>query len=223
MAHIDAGKTTTTERILYYTGRTYKLARCTKAPPRWTGWSRSRSAASPSPRPPRPPSGPAAATCSGSTSSTRRARGLHRRGGAQPPRAGRRHHGARCRRGVEPQTETVWRQADRYGVPRIIFVNKMDRVGADYDMCLRWSVTASARTPCRSTCPSVGRAVHRPDRHRAAGGDRVRRRDPRQEVPREPRYRPRSRKRWPACATSCWKRSSSTTTRSCTSTWRSTS
>src|SRR5260370_20963387 len=39
--------------------------------------------------------------------------------------------------GVEPQTETVWRQADRYGVPRVIFVNKMDRVGADFDMCLK--------------------------------------------------------------------------------------
>src|SRR5204862_179799 len=38
--------------------------------------------------------------------------------------------------GVEPQTETVWRQADRYGVPRVIFVNKMDRVGADFDMCV---------------------------------------------------------------------------------------
>ena len=38
--------------------------------------------------------------------------------------------------GVEPQTETVWRQADRYGVPRIIFANKMDRVGADFDRCL---------------------------------------------------------------------------------------
>ena len=39
--------------------------------------------------------------------------------------------------GVEPQTETVWRQADRYGVPRIIFANKMDRVGADFDRCLK--------------------------------------------------------------------------------------
>src|SRR3712207_8083805 len=38
--------------------------------------------------------------------------------------------------GVEPQTETVWRQADRYGVPRLIFANKMDRVGADFDRCL---------------------------------------------------------------------------------------
>ena len=39
--------------------------------------------------------------------------------------------------GVEPQTETVWRQADRYGVPRMIFANKMDRVGANFDRCLQ--------------------------------------------------------------------------------------
>src|SRR5881628_1927127 len=79
MAHIDAGKTTTTERILYYTGRTYKL--------------------------------------------------------------GEVHDGAitvlDAVGGVEPQTETVWRQADRYHVPRIVFVNKMDRVGADFEMCVK--------------------------------------------------------------------------------------
>ena len=59
--------------------------------------------------------------------------------------------------GVEPQTETVWRQADKYRVPRIVYVNKMDRVGADYYRCLGDAArTGSARTPVAIQLP-IGR------------------------------------------------------------------
>src|SRR5437762_313452 len=79
MAHIDAGKTTTTERILYYTGKSHKI--------------------------------------------------------------GEVHDGAvvvlDSNQGVEPQTETVWRQGDKYKVPRIVFANKMDKIGADFFQCLK--------------------------------------------------------------------------------------
>merc|ERR1711968_75435 len=74
MAHIDAGKTTTTERILYYTGKTYKI--------------------------------------------------------------GEVHDGGATMDWVEPQSETVWRQANKYGVPRMCFINKMDRTGADFYRCV---------------------------------------------------------------------------------------
>ena len=142
MAHIDAGKTTTTERILFYTGINTRSVRSTTAQPRWTGWSRSRSAASRSLRQPPPVSGKAPR----STSSTPRARRLHRRGGAVA--AGARRCGRRVRRcaGVEPQSETVWRQADKYGVPRICFVNKLDRTGADF-FCVDTIVSRLGATP----------------------------------------------------------------------------
>ena len=106
-----------------------RSAKCMKAPRRWTGWSRSRSAASRSP-PPRPPAPGAIST---STLSTRPATWI------SPPKWSvqlRVLDGAvavfDAVAGVQPQSETVWRQADKYGVPRICFINKMDRVGADF-------------------------------------------------------------------------------------------
>ena len=57
--------------------------------------------------------------------------------------------------GVEPQSETVWRQADKYNVPRICFVNKMDKLGADFDFTCRRSSTASARRRWSSSCRSA--------------------------------------------------------------------
>ena len=113
-----------------------RWAKCTTARPSWTGWSRSRSAASPSPRRRRPASGRAwTATIPSiaSTSSTRPATSTSRSRSSARMRV---LDGA-CMvydavGGVQPQSETVWRQANKYKVPRLAFVNKMDRVGADF-------------------------------------------------------------------------------------------
>src|SRR5438046_979187 len=138
MAHIDAGKTTTTERILYYTGRTYKLGEVHEgtATMDWMEQEQERGIT---------------ITSAATTAFWPRRGDLFRINIIDTPghvdftveveRSLRVLDGAitvlDAVGGVEPQTETVWRQADRYGVPRIIFVNKMDRVGADYDMCLK--------------------------------------------------------------------------------------
>jgi elongation factor G len=129
MAHIDAGKTTTTERILYYTGRTYKIGEVHEgtAVMDWMEQEQERGITITS----------AATTCEwrdiqiniidtpGHVDFT-----------AEVERSLRVLDGAvavfDAVAGVQPQTETVWRQADKYGVPRICFINKMDRVGADY-------------------------------------------------------------------------------------------
>ena len=71
--------------------------------------------------------------------------------------------------GVEPQSETVWRQADKYRVPRIVFVNKMDRIGADFDRSLDDDPRAARREPggrssCRSGPEERFTGHHRPDR-----------------------------------------------------------
>ena len=126
MAHIDAGKTTTTERILFYTGKVHRMGEVHDGPPPWTGWCRSRNGVSPSPPPPQPVNG-----------------GDHQINIIDTPghvdftveveRSLRVLDGAVavfCAvGGVEPQSEAVWRQADKYNVPRVAFVNKMDRVG----------------------------------------------------------------------------------------------
>jgi elongation factor G len=130
MAHIDAGKTTTTERILYYTGRTYKIGEVHDgaAVMDWMAQEQERGITITS----------AATTCEWRD---------HRINIIDTPghvdftmeveRSLRVLDGAIALfcsvAGVEPQSETVWRQADKYQVPRIAFINKMDRVGADFD------------------------------------------------------------------------------------------
>ena len=129
MAHIDAGKTTTTERILYYTGRTHRIGEVHEgaATMDWMAQEQERGITITS----------AATTCFWRD---------HRINIIDTPghvdftieveRSLRVLDGAVAVfdsvAGVEPQSETVWRQADRYGVPRIAYVNKMDRIGADF-------------------------------------------------------------------------------------------
>ena len=131
MAHIDAGKTTTTERILYYTGINYKIGEVHEgtATMDWMVQEQERGITITS----------AATTCfwrdhPRSTSSTRPATLTSRSRSSASLRVLDGAVAVFCAvGGVEPQSETVWRQADKYRVPRIAFVNKMDRVGADFD------------------------------------------------------------------------------------------
>ena len=129
MAHIDAGKTTTTERILYYTGKSYKVGEVHEGTAQmdWMVQERERGITITS----------AATTCSwkGHWINIIDTPG-HVDFTVEVERSLRVLDGAvavfDAVAGVEPQTETVWRQADRYDVPRICFVNKMDRTGADF-------------------------------------------------------------------------------------------
>ena len=129
MAHIDAGKTTTTERILYYTGRTHRLGEVHEgaATMDWMDQERERGITITS----------AATTCfwKGNRVNIIDTPG-HVDFTIEVERSLRVLDGAIALfcavGGVEPQSETVWRQADRYNVPRIAFVNKMDRTGADF-------------------------------------------------------------------------------------------
>jgi elongation factor G len=129
MAHIDAGKTTTTERILYYTGRTYKIGEVHEgtATMDWMAQEQERGITITS----------AATTCQWQdcTINIIDTPG-HVDFTAEVERSLRVLDGAvavfDAVAGVQPQSETVWRQADKYRVPRICFINKMDRIGADF-------------------------------------------------------------------------------------------
>jgi elongation factor G len=130
MAHIDAGKTTTTERILYYTGKTHKIGEVHEGSTEmdWMEQEKERGITITS----------AATTCFWNDY---RVNIIDTPGHVdftvEVERSLRVLDGAvavfDAVSGVEPQSETVWRQADKYGVPRIAFINKMDRMGADFD------------------------------------------------------------------------------------------
>ena len=133
MAHIDAGKTTTTERILYYTGRTHKIGEVHEgtATMDWMVQEQERGITITS----------SATTCfwKGTRFNIIDTPG-HVDFTVEVERSLRVLDGAvtvlDSKNGVEPQTETVWRQGTKYNVPRIVFCNKMDATGADFDMCV---------------------------------------------------------------------------------------
>src|SRR5271156_3627008 len=133
MAHIDAGKTTTTERILYYSGKSHKIGEVHDgaATMDWMEQEQKRGIT----------------ITSAATTTFWRDKRLniidtpgHVDFTIEVERSLRVLDGAVCvldgNQGVEPQTETVWRQADKYGVPRVVFVNKMDKIGADFFRCV---------------------------------------------------------------------------------------
>ena len=150
MAHIDAGKTTTTERILYYTGKSYKIGEVHdgNATMDWMEQEQERGITITS----------AATTCEwndhliniidtpGHVDFT-----------IEVERSLRVLDGAVAVfdsvAGVEPQSETVWRQADKYEVPRICFVNKMDRTGADFYRCIDMIIDRLGATPLVTQLP----------------------------------------------------------------------
>ena len=160
MAHIDAGKTTTTERILYYTGVSYKIGEVHDgaATMDYMEQEKERGITITS----------AATTCNWKGSEGEIPN--HRINIIDTPghvdftieveRSLRVLDGAvavfDAVAGVEPQTETVWRQADRYKVPRMCFVNKMDRAGADFERCVEMMVSRLKTTPVPIQLP-IGR------------------------------------------------------------------
>ena len=171
MAHIDAGKTTTTERILYYTGRTYKMGEVHEgaAVMDWMAQEQERGITITS----------AATTCEWNG---------HRINIIDTPghvdftveveRSLRVLDGAIALfdsvAGVEPQSETVWRQADKYHVPRIAYINKMDRIGADFERGVQTMIDRLGAHPVPIQLPIGAESeLPRDRRPRRDEGDRL--------------------------------------------------
>ena len=167
MAHIDAGKTTCTERILYYTGKSHKIGEVHDgaATMDWMEQEQER--------------GITITSAATTTFWERTEDGQNPQGNKvrfniidtpghvdftiEVERSLAVLDGAvavlDANAGVEPQTETVWRQADRYKVPRIVFVNKMDKIGADFDNCVRMIKDRTGATPAPIQFP-IGAEDH---------------------------------------------------------------
>ncbi len=152
MAHIDAGKTTTTERILYYTGKSHKIGEVHEgaAAMDWMEQEQERGIT----------------ITSAATTALWKDKRLniidtpgHVDFTIEVERSLRVLDGAVCvldsNQGVEPQTETVWRQGDKYKVPRIVFANKMDKIGADFFKCLEDIKSRLGAKPVAIQLPSV--------------------------------------------------------------------
>ena len=181
MAHIDAGKTTTTERILYYTGKSHKIGEVHEgaATMDWMEQEQERGI-----------------TITSAATTTfwndKRLNIIDTPGHVdftiEVERSLRVLDGAVCvldgNQGVEPQTETVWRQADKYNVPRIVFVNKMDKIGADFYNCVDEIVDPRRRQaglhPAADRLREQLQGHHRPRPHE---GGRLGGRRPRRQVP----------------------------------------
>src|SRR6187551_1848281 len=154
MAHIDAGKTTTTERILYYTGKQHKIGEVHEgaATMDWMEQEQERGITITS----------AATTCFWRRNNIEYRINIIDTPGhvdftMEVERSLRVLDGAVCVfdgvAGVEPQSETVWRQADKYGVPRICFINKLDRAGASFDRSFESIITRLGANPVAIQIP----------------------------------------------------------------------
>ena len=180
MAHIDAGKTTTTERILYYTGKSHKIGEVHDGAATMDCMEQEQERG-------------ITITSAATTAfwNDKRLNIIDTPGHVdftiEVERSLRVLDGAvvvlDSNQGVEPQTETVWRQGDKYKVPRIVFANKMDKIGADFFQCLKDIVDRLGAKPIAIQLPIGAESQFKGlDRPRAHEGRHLGRRDARREV-----------------------------------------